>query len=155
MTDFKIRVDDDDAIRELNVISAGLSDLRSFFPMLVPLWISWMRRQFETVGAFGGTPWQPLSPAYAVWKASKKPGKPILQFSGDMKDAVSRPHRVQTPQTLTLSITDPKLGYHQEGKGVPKRPVIFGDPLPPLAAFELDMVAEEYVSDLIARARRR
>lgn len=156
MADIRVRVDDDDANRELNVISAGLGDLRSFWPMLVPVVTGWWRRQFETEGAFAGAPWQPLSPAYAAWKAARKPGKPILQFSGAMKQAVSRPHRAQTPISLTLSVEDPKLGYHQEGGGnLPKRPVIFGDPLPPVAALELDRVAEEYVTDLLARARRR
>lgn len=155
MTDFKIRVDDDDANRELNIIAAGLSDLRDFWPMLVPVVTQWWKRQFETEGAFAGAPWQPLSPAYAAWKARKRPGKPILQFDGHMKRAVSSPRRSQTPISLTLSVEDPTLGYHQEGKGVPKRPVIFGEPLPPLAEIELDRVAEEYVTDLIARARRR
>lgn len=156
MTDFRITVDDDDANRELNVIATGLADLRLFWPMLVPVVTGWWRRQFESQGAFAGAPWAPLSPAYGAWKATKRPGKPILQFDGDMKDAVSRPRRSQTPISLTLSVDDPKLGYHQEGKGsLPKREVIFGDPLPPLAALELDLVAEQYVTDLIGRARRR
>lgn len=156
MADVKITVDSADADRELRTIAAGLADLRSFWPMLVPLVTSWWRRQYESEGAFAGTPWRPLSPVYAVWKASVKPGKPILQFSGAMKQATSRPHRAQTPQSLTLTIDDEKLGRHQEGKGrLPARPVVFGDPLPPVAALELDRVAEEYVTDLIRRARRR
>lgn len=156
MADIRIHVDDDDADRELRVIAAGLGDLRSFWPMLVPLVTSWWRRQFETQGAFAGDPWAPLSPTYAVWKASRAPGKPILQLTGAMKQAVSRPHRAQTPTSLTLTVDDEKLGHHQEGGGrLPARPVIFGDPLPPIAALELDRVAEEYVTDLIARARRR
>lgn len=152
----RITVDDAEANRELRIIATGLSDLRSFWPMLVPVATQWWRRQFDTQGAFAGTPWQPLSPAYAAWKQRRAPSKPILQLTGKMKQAVSRPHRVQTPLSLTLSISDEKLGRHQEGGGnLPKRPVVFSDPLPPIAALELDRVAEEYVSDLIARARRR
>lgn len=154
MPDMSVHVDDADARRELNIISAGLADLTGFWPMLVPLWLSWMRRQFETEGAFGGQPWPPLSPAYAVWKASRRPGKPVLQLTGAMKQAVSRPHRSQTPQSLTLTIDDKKLGYHQDGTTrMPARPVIFGDPLPPVAAMELERAADEYVTDLIRRAR--
>lgn len=156
MTDFRITVDADDADRELRVIAAGLADLRSFWPMLVPVATAWWRRQFETEGAFAGQPWPRLSPGYAAWKAAVFPGKQILQATGQMKQAVSRPHRVQTPLSLTLSIEDEKLGFHQEGAGaLPRREVVFGEPLPPLAGIELDRVAEEYVTDLVARARRR
>lgn len=155
MTDIRVTVDSDDADRELRVIGAGLADLRSFWPMLVPVVTQWWKRQFDTEGAFAGNPWQRLSPGYAARKASLFPGKPILQATGAMKQAVSRPHRVQTPLSLTLSIEDEKLPFHQNGAGaLPRREVVFGEPLPPLAGIELDRVAEEYVSDLIARARR-
>ena len=156
MTDIRIRVDEDDADRELRLVAAGLGDLRSFWPMLVPVVTGWWRRQFETEGAFAGSPWARLSPGYAIQKAARAPGKPILQLTGRMKQEVSRPQRRQSPTALTLTIDDPKLQHHQEGGGrLPKREVIFGDPLPPMAALQLDQVSEEYVRDLLARARRR
>ncbi len=154
--DVRVHVDDRDAERELKVIAAGLHDLRSFWPMLVPVVSSWWRRMYATEGAFAGSPWAPLSASYAAWKAAHYPGKGILQASGKMRQAVSRPHRSQTPTTLTLSIESPVLGYHQEGGGsLPKRELVFSDPLPALAALELDAVAERYVTDLLGRARAR
>jgi len=39
------------------------------------------RRQFETEGAFAGSPWQPLSPAHALWKAEQ--GLPPRHPRGD------------------------------------------------------------------------
>lgn len=153
MADMRVDVDDDDARRELNIISAGLADLSDFWPMLVPIVTGWWRRQFETEGAFGGNPWAPLSPSYAAWKSAVAPGKGTLVLTGAMRQAVSRPRRSQTPTTLTLTIDDEKLGWHQEGAGrLPVREVVFGDPLPPEAQQELDQVAEEYVADLVRRA---
>lgn len=155
MPDFRLSVDSQAAERELRIISAGLADLRLFWPMVVPVVTGWWRRQFDTQGTFGGSPWAPLSPSYSLWKAARRPGKPILQFDGDMKRAASRPHRSQSPSSLTLSIDDPKLQYHQDGAGsLPKRELVFGDPLPALAGMELDAVAERYTRDLLGRALR-
>lgn len=128
-----------------------LSDLRPFWPMVVPLFAGWMRQQFDTEGAFAGRPWPRLSPQYALFKSRVRPGKKILQFDGDLRQAVSRPRRQAGPRSLTLTIDDPKVEYHQEGKGVPARPLVFGSPLPFAAARELDLAAERYVGDFLRR----
>jgi hypothetical protein len=67
------------------------------------------------------------------------PGKGILVATGDMKRAASAPRACVTPTSLTLTIDDPKLQYHQDGTDrMPARPLVFGDPLPPEARAELD-----------------
>lgn len=148
-----VRVEgDEEAQRRLERLTLLLTDLRSFWPMLVPVVRSWFRRQFESEGAFGGHPWAPLSPVYAAYKARVRPGKGILVFTGDLKRAASNAVRTATPTTLTLTIDDPKVSYHQEGTTrMPARPLVFSDPLPTVARAELDEVADRYVRDLASR----
>ena len=150
---FHIEVDDDAALRDLNRIAAFLLDLRPFWPKVVPVFIAWMRAQFETEGAFAwGQPWAPLSPSYAAWKAIAHPGKGILIAEGDLRRAASNPIRRATPSSLTLTIDDPKLQHHETGTAnMPARPLLFGDPLPIAASAMLDHAVESYVDDLVRR----
>jgi len=140
--------------RETQQVAALLLDLRTFWPSVVPLFIGWMRAQFDTQGAFMGDPWAPLSPAYAAWKAIKYPGKPILQAEGDLRQAASSPRRETTPQTLTLTIADPKAGYHQDGTGrMPARPLVFDISAPATVQSDIDKAAEDWLDDILRRLR--
>ncbi|RDI73302.1 hypothetical protein Gocc_2902 [Gaiella occulta] len=157
--DWSIRVDDADARRQLRLIEVALSDLRPFWPAVTRLFRGWMRRQFNTEGEFAGQRWQPLSPVYALQKARRYPGRGILHASGQLRRAADAPLRTVSPHALTLTIDDagkehgPVLQYHQAGDGVPRRPLVFGDPLPPLAAIELEQAAADYVAELFRRSR--
>lgn len=155
---FHIRVTgDDEAQKRIERLALHLSDLRGFWPLLVPVVTSWWKRQFDTEGGFAGNPWQALSPVTVDAKAALGLRPEILQATGQLKQAASRPERSVTPVSLTLTIDDsgpahgPVLGYHQEGDGVPQRPLVFGDPLPPAASAELQAAADTYVRDLLAR----
>ncbi len=154
---WSVTVDDADARRRIRILSAALNDLRPFWPIVARLVRGWWKLQFETEGEFAGQRWRPLSPAYAVWKARHHPGRGILEATGQLKQAASRPQRFQTPTTLTMTIDDagpahgPVLQYHQFGDGVPQRPLVFGDPLPPLAAVQLQDAADDYIRDLLRR----
>jgi len=151
VTDIRIRVDSDDADRQLKQLALFLSDLRSFWPKVVPLFIGWMRQQFDTQGGFGGQPWAPLAFSTTQRKAALGLRPQILQATGAMKDAASRPGRRATARSLTLTIEDPKVGFHQEGTDrMPARPLIF-ERLPIQAEFELKDAATEYVTDLLRR----
>ena len=86
--------------------------------------------QFETEGAAHlGRRWQPLSPAYAKWKARHYPGRKILIRTGAMRrEMVAR--RSLTVRSDTL-IYAPKhediASYHQGGvpeNNLPARPMI-------------------------------
>lgn len=152
MPESRVVVDFNGTPEQLQKLAVFLTDLRAFWPRVVPLVTGWWRRQFETEGSFAGHAWSPLSPDYAARKASLYPGKGILQATGALRGAASRPARAQTPTSLTLSIDDPKLGYHQAGTPrMPARPLVFGEPLPAAATAELQVVAEEYVTDLLRR----
>ncbi len=152
MSNFNIEVDDEEARRALRVVAAAYVDLRPFWPRVVPLFIGWMREQFQTEGTFGGERWAPLSPRYLSWKLAKYPGKGILYAEGDLRQAASQPDRRTTPTMLELTIRDPKLEYHQTGTTkMPARPLIF-DELPIQAALQLEEAAEDYVEGVARRA---
>lgn len=151
MTDIRIKIDSADAERDLQRLALFLSDLRSLWPKVVPLFVGWMRQQFETEGAFGGAPWAPLAFSTTQRKAGLGLRPQILQATGAMKDAASRPSRRVTARSLTLTITDPKLQYHQSGTpNMPARPLVF-ETLPIGAQRELEGAATEYVEDLLRR----
>lgn len=160
MTDYRIRVfGDSDEERRIRLLATGLSDLRPFWPRVSRLFTGWMRLQFESEGAFWGQGqrWTPLSPAYALAKRERWGDRPILQASGQMRRAFSKPERRVGTSSMTLTFDDsgpehgPIAQYHQEGDGVPRRPIIPEGPLPPLAMFELGREAEGYVRDLLRR----
>jgi hypothetical protein len=150
--------------RRIRALSLAVSDLRRFWPMLVPVVSNWWKRQFETSGAFGGRPWAPLTEPYGDYKATKAPGKPLLVYSSGLKRAAARPIRTQSPRTLILTIDDSDYGhgpdkvkrsivsFHQEGTPrMVARPIVFGDPLPAEAQGELQAVAESYLTDFLRR----
>ena len=151
-----VRVDDFGEQARIERLAVFLTDLRSFWPLLVPVATGWWRKQFDTSGEFGGQQWAPLSPGYEAWKSVNFPGKGILQRTGEMKRAASNPSRAVTPTSLTLTIESDVLPYHQQddnavGGRLPRRPLVFGEPLPADAQAELDAVAEGYVRDLLGR----
>lgn len=129
----------------------------------MPLFIGWMRQQFESEGAFWGTPWAPLSPGYAAFKSRNYPGKTILIAEGDLRRGASLPQREVTPRTLTLTIDWPKGGleqdsglrwdpaWHHLGRGnLPARPLL-ADGLPPTAMMELENAVGDYVDEMARR----
>jgi hypothetical protein len=151
VTNIRIRVDADDADRKLSQLALFLSDLRGFWPKVVPLFVGWMRNQFETEGAFGGEAWSPLAASTVRSKGLRGLRPEILQATGAMRSAASNPSRTVTPRSLTLTISDPKIGFHQTGTDrMPARPVIFEN-LPFAAERELQAAASDYVRDLLSR----
>ena len=147
-----VRVTGDDAYRnKLAQLELFISDLRTFWPLLVPVVGGWMRSQFESEGAWGGQQWSPLTPVYAAEKARTHPGRTILIRDGTLRRAASQMRREQTPRTLTMWIDDPVAAYHQEGTTtmLPRR--IIPEPLPPAAIRDVELAADEYVSTFIRR----
>jgi hypothetical protein len=141
----------DEAERGLVRMVALLTDLRPFWPRLVPLFVTWMREQFGSEGDWGGEHWAPLTPAYAARKARLYPGKGILYATGDLRRHASLPRRVATPTSLRLIIDDPVASYHQEGTDrMPQRKII-PDELPTPAQAEVQTTAEEWIAEMATR----
>lgn len=151
MTDLRVDFDPGDYERKLRQFELFLSDLRSLWPMVVPLAIEWFGRQFQTEGAFGGQAWAPLSASTLAYKAKRFPGRGILYASGSLRQAASRPRRDVGPRHLTLTIESEHGGYHQTGtRKMPARKIV-PDRLPMSAQRDLDRAAEEYLDDLVGR----
>lgn len=150
MTDLRIVVEgDEEAARAIARLALFITDLRGFWPLVVPLFVTWMRRQFETEGSFGGAAWAPLAPGYAAWKSEHLGGRGILYAEGDLRQAASRPERRVSPRTLELTVVDPKVRFHQEGTDkMPARPLIFAT-LPLQAQAELEEAAVVYLGGLV------
>lgn len=142
--------------RALSRLALLLLDLRPFWPKVVPLFIGWEREQFATQGAFWGTPWAPLTPAYAARKSLLHPGKGLLIADGDLRRGASTPLRDAGPRHLTLTIQwlkdEGKLdpGWHQFGTTKMVARPLLGDTLPPPADAELTAAIEEYADEIIA-----
>lgn len=71
-----------DVIDALKRMRLRAHDLRPAFQAFEKLLFIHNLAQFATEGAYTGSMWKPLSPAYAAWKVKKVGPKPILQFSG-------------------------------------------------------------------------
>ena len=151
MPEIRVRVDSEDAERRIRQLAVGLSDLRSFWPKVVPLAIGWFREQFDTEGRFGSGGWAPLAFSTVERKARLGLRPQILQATGELKGAASRPTRHATARSLTLTIESDYAGFHQTGgANLPARPLIF-ERLPVQAEAELRREAEGYVRDLLRR----
>ena len=151
MTDVRIRVDSADAERKLQQLALHLSDLRNFWPLVVPIATGWWKRQFDTEGGFGSGGWAPLAFSTVARKARLGLRPQILQATGALKGAASRPSRHATARSLTLTIESEYAGFHQTGgANLPARPLIF-ESLPIAAERELQDAAEGYVRDLLSR----
>ena len=79
---------------------------------------------FETEGGIFGARWQPLNPVYAMYKATRYPGRGILERTGDMR----RGYILKVYSSLLeLVNTKDYASRHQEGIGVPERVLISVD----------------------------
>ena len=94
----------DKAQKGLLELGLAMRDLRPFWPRLVPVYISWIGEQFDIEGAFFGSGWEALSPAYAAWKSVAFPGKRILSMMGPLRKAATSPTRYPGPLMLELRI---------------------------------------------------
>ena len=84
------------------------------------------KKKFDRQGAFAGTKWAALSPTYEAWKRKKVGNKPILQFSGDLMESLTRrPLGVEviTNRGAVLGSDLPYVVLHQRGTAhMPSRP---------------------------------
>ncbi len=110
-------------------------ELRDFgrhtFPRLVPVFEDAVRRQFDARGKGPAAgQWKPLSPSYEKWKARAFPGMPLMERTGDLREALtdassSMAWREWSASEFSFGTAGvPYASYHQTGTGrLPARPV--------------------------------
>lgn len=108
-----------------------LSDFTEFFVRVVEVVRRHLGKQFDTEGAYTGERWQELSEAYADWKETAFPGRPILVLTGALRSAAVEGGpgslEVVRPRQMAVGVDSavlPYARYHQSGMGVPARPIM-------------------------------
>lgn len=153
------------------------ADLRPFWPIVVPLFVSWIGRQFDTQGSYFGDAWEALTPRYAAWKTEHYPGKGILSAEGDLRKAATSPKREVSSTTLVLRIVPyekttrseaigksgrrsrARIGtgklmdpdWFQSGTGRMVARPLLAETLPPEAQDELAEAADRYIQETAAK----
>jgi hypothetical protein len=127
-----ITVDDTQVTLALTNFADRLGDFRRFWrEFYAPKFLNDVLENFHTQGGSVGG-WRALSPRYAAWKRSVVGNKPILVFSGAMRDSfvIGNKRNVLkvTKASAEIGSSDPKVDKHQLGDGVPVRRVIFIGP---------------------------
>lgn len=112
----------------LSLYITRFTDLRALWPGIAADIGAENKKQIDSQGRHGSTPYEELSPPYAAWKASQVGPKPILIFSGDMFDTLTNPSSsgfvtITRKLDMTIIFRSPYARYHQRGtKKMPARP---------------------------------
>jgi hypothetical protein len=107
--------------RAFRAVRNVLQDLREpVFKDMTEVVLEHVKKQFSTEGMHASGGWDPLSPAYAAWKADVAPGAPILVLSGDMREALTRTDAPDSlyifkPLELGMGSSLPYWPHHQLG----------------------------------------
>jgi len=64
-------------------------DLKPMFEAIQSWWYNWQAEIFAGEGSSLGSSWAPLSEKYAKWKAKAAPGRPILELTGRLANAMA------------------------------------------------------------------
>ena len=135
---FSIRVE---GVEQFAIGLSRFGDLVEFLPRGV--WDEVARvfyKDEEEIFAAEGRPeaFKALSPKYAIWKAARFPGMPIMQLTGATKEAltgrgatpgkavpVKRIRSTKNDQGITMGVRGPYQLRHQLGTGgMPKRKIM-------------------------------
>lgn len=99
------------------------------FPRLSSLFEARAAEQFDARGNGPSGPWAELTPDYAAWKAGAYPGQPLLERTGNLREALtSSLHpaamRAWSNDTFVFGSTLPYERFHQSGTSkMARRPV--------------------------------
>lgn len=74
--------------RMLDGVDYRAQDMRPVWQIIADDFYRLEEEQFATEGRFAGG-WAELSPVYKAWKARHYPGKPILELTGKLKNALT------------------------------------------------------------------
>jgi phage gpG-like protein len=109
-------------------------------------------RNFATRGATSGSPWMPLDDEYARWKLTHGGPKPLLVWSGKLRQSLTSlrgsPNEIDKTKAVfgtdvTTSKGKPLARYHQDGTSkMPARKIVF---VPPLFAATMAQKTATYI----------
>lgn len=112
----------------LTRFQARVQDAEPAFQKMADHFANMNREQFGTQGRRYGSGWSPLSPKYGAWKAKVRPGKPILEFDGLLRESLTqRPFGVDevTGKGMVVGTGVPYARYHQNGtENMPARELL-------------------------------
>lgn len=114
------------------------------------------RRQFQTEGAYYGTPWAPLSPDYMQWKVRNGYSRRTLVMTGQMRASfTSRPLPIErySRRSAKFGSNSPIAKYHQHGtRHMPARPIMVATPV---VMDNISTIIADYVTgDMGSRLRQ-
>lgn len=118
---------DQQVSRTLHRFAGAVVDMRPAFVEIRDRFLRVNRRQFATQGKHGSGGWAPLSPPYAAWKATQRPGAKILVFDGDLRRSLTEQpdYEVIEPHYMAVGSNVEHGRYHQHGTdNMPARPPV-------------------------------
>jgi len=90
-----------------------VTNWRPFLEWFKAEYVDLLRRRMDAEGAVDGeSKWQPLDEKYAAWKERHFPGKPILQRTGAMYQAITDPDVELSDTRLAITIDNDYAIYH-------------------------------------------
>jgi phage gpG-like protein len=107
----------DGVLRRFHSIASKSQDMTPVWPKVGSYLSNEVRQQFATQGLHFGTPWKPLTPAYARRKRKMGGGK-ILVLSGDLRRSfVGRPMDIEvySKDRARFGSSRPTAIWHQKG----------------------------------------
>lgn len=122
MVEITLQVDGDDALRQAFAkLEQSLRDLSKPLEKAGDVFYTFEKDAFDSEGASSAAGrWSPLTRQYARWKEAVAPGKPILELSGAMRDAMTGPdspdsYRRISPNEIAIGTTLEYPKFHQTG----------------------------------------
>jgi phage gpG-like protein len=124
-----------EVVHELTRFRRNVTNAKPVFAAMAEHVAGMQRHHFDTEGRhYGGPGWASLKPAYKAWKEKRRPGRPILVFDGDLRDAAApttargfdiyRVNNKRMEVGVSYALT-PHAKYHQEGtRHMVARPVM-------------------------------
>lgn len=161
----KIEVRVGAAVRELEQVAGRLKDASPVLTGAVDrIVLGFLRRQFETEGAAGGTPWAPLSSVTLALKGRYRRARMgVLRFTNRLMGSLTKrgsPDQLfqVTGQQYSRGTRVPYAVFHQSGYitgsifgrprkrpvQVPARPMVPPDGLPPAELAQVRAALERY-----------
>lgn len=115
--------------RELVGISGRITDMGPAMREVLDLIRKVEKQQFDSQGKYGSGGWKPLAPSTVAYKKAYNLDPRILRATGDLFSSMTKrgdSTQIAVPKQdgLVFGTTLEYAQYHQQGRGVPKRPVV-------------------------------